>query len=90
MSDNESSFSFSSNSQSEELNSHGKRRSVRRVSSSSTNTSSKTANTKEPLYTRRRVGQSDNHVNQLDSTKKKSYSIRFLEFFSTNDTLNRE
>ena len=65
ISDNESNLSLSSNSQSEELNSNIKRRSVRRVSSSSTNTSSKTTNTKEPLYTRRRVNQSDNHVKMI-------------------------
>ncbi|CAF4014869.1 unnamed protein product, partial [Rotaria sp. Silwood1] len=58
---NSSNESFESDSQSEELSSNVRRRSVRRVSSSSTNTSSKTT-TKEPLYKRRRINQSDNHV----------------------------
>ncbi len=52
-------MSLSSTSQSQQSNSKIKRRSIRRVSSSSTNTSSKTTNIKEPLYTRRRVNQSD-------------------------------
>ncbi|CAF3416998.1 unnamed protein product, partial [Rotaria sp. Silwood2] len=59
---NSSNESFESNSQSEEMNSNVKRRSVRRVSSSSTNTSSKTNHFKEPIYKRRRFIQSDNHV----------------------------
>ncbi|CAF1537766.1 unnamed protein product [Adineta ricciae] len=49
---------------------NGKRRSVRRVSSSSsTETSSKVANMKEPLYTRRRVNQSDQHSTSQRATR---------------------
>jgi hypothetical protein len=58
-SDTKSNLSLSTSDESEESNSNLKRRSVRRVSSSSMNTSSKTITTKEPLYTRRRVNQSD-------------------------------
>ncbi|CAF1364283.1 unnamed protein product [Rotaria sp. Silwood1] len=60
-SSDESNLSLSSTSESEESNSNLKRRSIRRLSSSSTNASSKTTNTKEPLYTQRRVNQSDYH-----------------------------
>ncbi|CAF1291958.1 unnamed protein product [Rotaria sp. Silwood1] len=89
---NDSNESFQSNSQSEELNSNVKRRYVRRVSSSSTNTSSKTTNTKEPLYKRRRFIQSDNHNSSQSQRIKRSTGYNLttsdISWDSTDDEIN--
>ncbi|CAF1130583.1 unnamed protein product [Rotaria sordida] len=89
---NDSNESFESSSQIEEINSNLKRRSVRRVSSSSTNTSSKTTFNKEPLYKRRRIYQSDNHNLSQSQRMTRSTGCNLttsdISWDSTDDEIN--
>ncbi|CAF1134477.1 unnamed protein product [Adineta steineri] len=94
--ENSSNLSISSSNPSDELilkrNSNIKRRSVRRVSSSSsTNTSSKTTNIKEPLYTRRRVNQTDNQSMTQRTTRSTGNILTTsdISWDSTDDEVNQ-